>query len=221
MTPDEAMAKLAETEEGKAIAEVLAGASTGLAAQLAEAKALAQANDEKAGRILAEKKAAAEKLAELETKAAAASTAGQTKDERFQAELTAAQSRADNAMKALDELKGELQAKDRAEKIQTLATDLRFVPNVTASTQKVLVDAAFDGVDLADQIAVDAVMTKFKDENKPFLQAADVASGAGSVAGQVAPGANNAEAFQTKIDNMSPEDFKAQEKELWLASGAA
>jgi chromosome segregation ATPase len=185
---------------------------------LAQSNALLQTKlneaEGKIGGITEQKKKAQAQHSELLARIEELESSKLSRAEKIEREKAKAEELLANREKELKELQENMARRDRTLKLKSIATDLHFLDSVDSDTQTLLLDNAFKDVDLESPDTVNAVLSQFKERNKPFLRA-EVASGTGTKG----EGANTApqtmELTPEAIRAMSPEDFQKNADKLW------
>jgi hypothetical protein len=195
-------------EDGLNAINALVSDSQSVAEKLKEAEG-------KIGGITEQKKKAQKQLSELSERMEALETAGLSKGEQAEREKTKTAELLAKAETELTEMKAQVVAKERSMKLGNIATDLHFLSEVDAGTQNLLLENAFKDVDLNSPETVSAVLTQFKEKNKPFLQANTAASGTGTKSTGAGSVPTSNELTVDSIRNMSTADFAKNRERLW------
>ena len=160
--------------------------------------ARAKEADDKAGRILKEKKDVQEKLTELTSEVEALKASGLSDAEKLQ--------------QAHDKLSGELQAErdknsalqlkfdqsQRTVAMDKLAGGVKFVDSLGSTAGRILFGSAMAEVDLSDETAVNAAVTAFKENNKGIIAADSQGAGAGTKPSESSAGGGGDEPASTE-----------------------
>jgi len=209
MTNEELLAKLTDSEVGKALGADVLGAITSTLAKAGETEKKLKDAEAKAGRILSEKKEALDKLAAIEADVETLKTSGLSEAEKIKAEYTKVLKRAETAEANFNAVQAEYGKAKRTVALDKIANTVKFIPAVTPDAGRILLDSSLAAVQNLDDVeAVASALKAFNEGYKTLIAADSQAAGGGTgrPGGGSAPQTPGAD-----VEKMSPAE---REKDL-------
>jgi chromosome segregation ATPase len=208
MNKTEAMKKL---EEAGIESDVIAalGADDGVQGRIAALEAKIAETEGKASGILADKKKAQEKAAELQSKIDDLEGKDLGEAEKLQRELEREKSKTEAAEKKLSELETKYGQEKRDADLAEIGSGLKWLDSVPSDTRKLIISNELKDIDdLGNKVTVEERL-KSVSQKYAGLLAADAPNGAGSKAGDAGSAGGKESPTIEKIKNMSDAEISA------------
>jgi len=203
MTNEELIAKLTDSEVGKALGADVLGALTSTLTKAGDIEKKLKDAEAKAGRILSEKKEALDKLATIEADVETLKTSGLSEAEKIKAEYTKVLKRAEKAEADFNAVQAEYGKAKRTVALDKIANTVKFIPAVTPDAGRILLESSLAAVaNLDDVEAVATVLNSFKEGYKSLIAADSQAAGGGT--GRPGGGSGTQTQPGAKYEKMSP-----------------